>query len=184
MGQNEELLFHLGNRFLAFSSRYARIRVRTEALISTDMNIWIVRFFKQLVRTWTIFSAWFFGMILLKNSKVKCIVITSDLVAFTAVFRYESRAPRQCFSFWYKDTFMKFTFSQYFGVWSCIVVSYSSVNERITGSFGDLTVTFHPQNVDGTYQEAIHSCQGTFKDKILFTRLVSENPYAVIRQQR
>ena len=45
-----------------------------------------------------------------------------------------------------------------------VVYSYSiitNVNELITGSFGDLTVTFHPQNVDGTYQDAIHSCQGT-----------------------
>lgn len=44
------------------------------------------------------------------------------------------------------------------------IYSYSiitNVSELITGSFGDLTVTFHPQDVDGTYQDAIHSCQGT-----------------------
>jgi hypothetical protein len=47
---------------------------------------------------------------------------------------------------------------------SVSIYSYSiftNVNELLTGSFGDLTVTFHPQNVDGTYQDSIHSCQGT-----------------------
>ena len=30
----------------------------------------------------------------------------------------------------------------------------------VKGSFGDLAVTFHPQDVDGNYLEAIHTCEG------------------------